>query len=180
MTEQINPETTQPEQINPQPATRTRSRNPKPSAVDYSLSVTGTTLYPRFQNKIPADLLAKYPEFNAVAARLTSYGYHTVKFFFTYSPDAAKPNRRTGDQFYITLPLPKKITVTKNAAYLKSSRHKITGKIYFILFPEIKSLFTRLEKHGISGFILNISYNIKSGQRREHIIRTISDAADID
>ena len=161
------------------PATK---RATKPAAPDYSTTITGTTLYPEYTGNIPAALAAKYPGFQKIAARYATHGLTRIKFFFTYSPDTKKPGRRTGDQFYITPARYAGKIVPIPAGLFVSARHKITGKIFFKLFPEIAPLFASITKSGGGNFILNIAaeHRDKPKIRREHIIRSASADTDLD
>jgi len=163
----------------PKPKTE---RKPKTAAPDYSVSITGTTEYPRYAGKVPAELAAKYPAFSTIAARLSVHGFTNFKFFFTFASDLKKASKRTGDQFYITPARYAGKVTAAPAGLFVSQRHKITGKIFFRLFPEVAPLFNSIGKAGGGNYILNIAFEHrdKPGQRREHIIRTASADKDAD
>jgi len=136
-------------------------------------SHTGLSLYPKYTGKIPTEISGNYPEFFEIASRLHSYGYSPTKFFFSYSPDIKKSAKRIGEQFFIT-PSGKISSPPKNHTdFLKSNRLPFESPgNYFTLFPETKSLFSRIAKNGGGNITLNISYaptkNLNS--RREYII----------
>jgi hypothetical protein len=155
-----------------------KTQNPKPKTVkttpgNPTASYTGLSIYPRYTGKIPAEITGNYPELGNIANRLHGYGYSPTKFFLSYAPDLKKPNNRTGEQFYIT-PSGKISSPPKNHAdYNKSARLPFEKPgIFSILFPETKSLFSRIIKNSGGNITLNISYAPTSNlnTRREYIL----------
>ena len=150
-------------------AKKTPTENP-------TISHTGLSLYPTYTGKIPNEITANYPEFGDISNRLHSYGFSPTKFFFSYAPDLKKPSKRIGEQFFIT-PSGKITTPPKNHAdFLKSDRLPFDKPgNYFTLFPETKSLFSRIAKNGGGNITLNISYApTKNLNTRREIIITFS------
>jgi hypothetical protein len=148
----------------------------KITAENPSTSFTGLSLYPVYTGKIPNEITGNYPEFSEIASRLHSYGFSPTKFFFSYSPDLKKPSKRIGEQFFIT-PAGKISTPPKNHGdFLKSNRLPFENPgNYFTLFPETKSLFSRIAKNGGGNITLNISYApTKNLNTRREIIITFS------
>ena len=165
-------ETTTEIAITPKPAKKPAVKKIT-TAGNPSTSHTGLSLYPRYTGKIPNEITANYPEFFEIASRLHSYGYSPTKFFFSYSPDLQKPGKRNGEQFFIT-PSGKITGPPKNHAdYNKSARLPFDKPgIFSTLFPETKTLFSRIIKNGGGNITLNVSYsptkNLNS--RREYIL----------
>jgi hypothetical protein len=171
----VNPDTVDAVNVDTAPAAKTRKTRKTTAAKnepDYAISLTSGIKLPEYAGKIPAELNRLFPEFSDLTLRLSGLSLNRVKFFFSYAPDANRPNRRVTQQFYITLPVPKKTSEPSSDLY-SSQSHKISGKTYFRIFPEIKKLFTRLEKIGAGNFILNISFHHINApsKRREHIIK---------
>ena len=161
----ITPKT--PKKITPKkPAKKITAENP-------TTSHTGLSLYPTYTGKIPTEITNHYPEFYTISNRLHGYGYSPTKFFFSYAPDIKKPGKRIGEQFFIT-PTGKTSGPPKNhAEYNKSARLPFDKpEIFSTLFPETKTLFSRIIKNGGGNITLNVSYaptkNLNS--RREYII----------
>ena len=148
----------------------------KITAENPTTSFTGLSLYPKYTGKIPAEITANYPEFSEISNRLHGFGYSPTKFFFSYAPDLKKPSNRIGEQFFIT-PTGKISSPPKNHGdFLKSNRLPFDAPgNYFTLFPETKSLFSRIAKNGGGNITLNISYApTKNLNTRREIIITFS------
>lgn len=154
----------------PKTATAKKTRKPKPATVTEIVSqkIIGQS--------IPKSLFTIFPETETLFNRLSSYGFNRFKFDFGYSTKTTgKRNIVIEYRFFsIPNPIPSKRKSPPDGLYA-SANHQITGKTYFRLFPEIKSLFSRLEKtFSANNFRLNISFaSVTSPQKiREHIIKT--------
>jgi len=168
-------ETTTEIAITPKPAKKPAVKKIS-TAGNPSISHTGLSLYPKYTGKIPTEISGNYPEFSEIANRLHSYGYSPTKFFFSYSPDIKKSAKRIGEQFFIT-PNGKITGQPKNHGdFLKSDRLPFDKPgNYFTLFPETKTLFSRIIKNGGGNITLNISFApTKNLNTRREIIITFS------
>lgn len=127
-------------------------------------------------NSIPKTLFITFPETETLYKRLATYGLKRFKFDFGFSTKSTGKRNIVIEYRFFDLPLPStKNEKTAPADLLKSINHQITGKLYFKLFPEIKTLFNRLEKQiNANNFRLNISYvhHTTPQKIREHIIKS--------
>lgn len=170
-------ETTKPETVNATATTKKPAKKSKPkNATAPAEIVSFREIVSPSAVSIPKKLFTLFPETETLFNRLSGYGLNRFKFDFGYSTKSTGRRNIVVETRFFTLPIP----AVKNrkpipADLYVSANHQITGKTYFRLFPEIKSLFTRLEKQfTANNFRLNISFtSVNSPQKiREHIIKT--------
>ena len=145
---------------------------------------------------VSRDSFKSYPELLAMVERLSKKGIVNFKLDFGYSTKAA----RTGKRNHVTeikynLPSNLPIKTGKYNAEDKETKeivngknHKITGKSFFKLFPEVGKLFIRLAAEffptektsgspSTAGEVINARFNFgfstaaQPAKRREHIIK---------
>jgi hypothetical protein len=167
-TQNVNLETVNPETSKPKTA---KTRKPKTATLPAEITSAKT-----IGESIPKSLFNLFPETEKLFTRLSSYGLNRFKFDFGYSTKTTGKRNIVIEYRFFNLPIP----VIKNRKPIPdklytSANHQISGKLYFSLFPEIKTLFDRLAKtYSANNFRLNISFaSVTSPQKiREHIIKT--------